>query len=151
MSSGEVALVKDKTPKKPKSKKPSLATALNPPTAEGIRESSIPTNFSDTEDLHPKREPPADDAAEAGDERAGQKRKRYITVVEGGKKRKIVNIQSFHPDLQLGIENIKQAIAQGQFYSLVHATIPTNLYQSRGHRKASSRQPSSLSWQNSRC
>ncbi|EDR09474.1 uncharacterized protein LACBIDRAFT_319105 [Laccaria bicolor S238N-H82] len=109
VSSGEVALVKDKSPKKPKSKKPSLATALNPPTlTEGIRNSPVPT-VSDSE---VKKELPADEDLEAGDEHAGQKRKRYITVVEGGKKRKIVNIHSFHPDLQVGIESIKQAIAQ---------------------------------------
>jgi hypothetical protein len=30
-----------------------------------------------------------------GEEKAGQKRKRYITVVEGGKKRKVVDIVGF--------------------------------------------------------
>lgn len=148
VSSGEVALVKDKTPKKPKSKKPSLATSLNPPTlTEGNRNSPVPT-LSDSEALHLKKELPADEDGEAGDEHAGQKRKRYITVVEGGKKRKIVNIHSFHPDLQLGIESIKQAIAQGQFDSLSQPTFPTHLYQSRGHRRASSRQLLSLSLHN---
>ena len=95
-----------------------------------------------------KKELPADEDGEAGDEHAGQKRKRYITVVEGGKKRKIVNIHSFHPDLQLGIESIKQAIAQGQFYFPSQPTFPTHLYQSRGHRRANSRQLLSLSSHN---
>ncbi|KAF6748232.1 hypothetical protein DFP72DRAFT_820655 [Ephemerocybe angulata] len=49
---------------------------------------------------------------EEGDEKTGQKRKRYITVVEGGKKRKIVNIGSFHPDLQAAIEKLKVEIAK---------------------------------------
>ncbi|TEB33986.1 hypothetical protein FA13DRAFT_1754027 [Coprinellus micaceus] len=48
---------------------------------------------------------------EEGDEKAGMKRKRYITVVEGGKKRKIVNVNSFHPDLQAAIDVMKASIA----------------------------------------
>ncbi|TFK19472.1 hypothetical protein FA15DRAFT_174391 [Coprinopsis marcescibilis] len=47
---------------------------------------------------------------EEADEKTGQKRKRYITVVEGGKKRKIVNVHSFHPELQAAIEELKLEI-----------------------------------------
>lgn len=51
-------------------------------------------------------------AEDEGEEKTGQKRKRYITVVEGGKKRKIVNINSFHPELQAAIEDLKKEIAK---------------------------------------
>ncbi|ESK92760.1 hypothetical protein Moror_15933 [Moniliophthora roreri MCA 2997] len=42
--------------------------------------------------------------------KVGEKRKRYTTVVEGGKKRKVVDITSFHPDLQRSFEVLKDAI-----------------------------------------
>lgn len=50
---------------------------------------------------------------EESDERIGQKRKRYVTIVENGKKRKIIDQTSFHPDLQASIENLKGAIKAG--------------------------------------
>ncbi|KAL0581644.1 hypothetical protein V5O48_000345 [Marasmius crinis-equi] len=43
--------------------------------------------------------------------KTGEKRKRYNTVVEGGKKRKIVDVTSFHPELQKSFEVLKGAIA----------------------------------------
>ncbi|KAJ8082325.1 hypothetical protein PM082_008178 [Marasmius tenuissimus] len=43
--------------------------------------------------------------------KVGEKRKRYNTVIEGGKKRKVVDITSFHPELQKSLETLKGAIA----------------------------------------
>ncbi|KAK7059589.1 hypothetical protein R3P38DRAFT_962917 [Favolaschia claudopus] len=52
-----------------------------------------------------------DDEAD-GDDEVGQKRKRAVNGVGGdAKKRKTVDVSSFHPDLQVGIEKMKQAIA----------------------------------------
>ncbi|KAF8883557.1 hypothetical protein BD779DRAFT_1443838, partial [Infundibulicybe gibba] len=50
-------------------------------------------------------------------ENAGQKRKRYVTLVEGGKKRKVVDIASFHPEIQDSVEVLKQAIANAENWS----------------------------------
>jgi hypothetical protein len=66
------------------------------------------------------------------DARAGQKRKRYTTVMENGKKRRVVNLvraetptevsymlakccwqHDFHPELQEAIEELKGAITKG--------------------------------------
>ncbi|KXN83268.1 hypothetical protein AN958_01639 [Leucoagaricus sp. SymC.cos] len=112
VSSGEVALLKDKTPKKPKSKKMiSLATAINASaSASAIKaESTVPNESVSTA-------AGGDDGSDVkygdaeGEERVGQKRKRYITIVENGKKRKIVDQSSFHPDLQASVEKLKEAI-----------------------------------------
>ncbi|KAJ7867582.1 hypothetical protein B0H13DRAFT_2065165 [Mycena leptocephala] len=47
-----------------------------------------------------------------GDDEVGKKRKRAVNGGgDGTKKRKTVDIASFHPDLQAGIEKMKQAIA----------------------------------------
>ncbi|KAJ4478887.1 hypothetical protein C8R41DRAFT_507690 [Lentinula lateritia] len=48
-----------------------------------------------------------------GGEKVGMKRKRvsYTTVVENGKKRKIVDIASFDPALQANLQRLKEAIA----------------------------------------
>ncbi|KAJ7442545.1 hypothetical protein B0H11DRAFT_2094117 [Mycena galericulata] len=58
----------------------------------------------------------ADEDVDGGDDEVGKKRKRAGAAVNGGggegaKKRKTVDIASFHPDLQLSIENMKKAIA----------------------------------------
>ncbi|KIK63959.1 hypothetical protein GYMLUDRAFT_241187 [Collybiopsis luxurians FD-317 M1] len=47
-----------------------------------------------------------------GGEKLGMKRKRvtYSTVMENGKKRKVVDITSFHPELQASLEHLKEAI-----------------------------------------
>jgi hypothetical protein len=98
------------------------------------------------------------------EEKAGQKRKRYITVVEGGKKRKVVDIvgflsihvpsalciddgpqHSFHPDLQAAIEGLKQAIAKGSFHLSSSPPLSTHpILQNNGFKKANSHQLSSL-------
>ncbi|KAF5347314.1 hypothetical protein D9756_009930 [Leucocoprinus leucothites] len=108
VSSGEVALLKDKTPKKPKSKKMiSLATAINASTIkpENANEAAATGVGAGGEEngTTTKQE-------EDGDERVGQKRKRYVTIVDNGKKRKVVDQTSFHPELQVGIEKLKDAI-----------------------------------------
>lgn len=147
VSSGEVALMKGQSPKKPKSKKPLAATlhatasqavagALQKSTSlvtgddasgdhlgasKHLRGVGITNGQNQPGDVKAKKVadgvsgpaagwsvPPDDE----GDEKTGEKRKRYITVVEGGKKRKIVNINSFHPDLQAAIEEMKQMIAK---------------------------------------
>lgn len=97
-------MLKDKTPKKPKSKNPLLggpSTATHPAVTaskkhttakkEAARDSPVVgLSVSGSEEdskAHVQLE------AEE-DERAGQKRKRYITVMEGGKKRKVVDVVS---------------------------------------------------------
>lgn len=73
-------------------------------------------------------------------EAAGAKRKRYLTVLEpSGKKRKVVDMHSFHPELQVALEGLKQAIARGtsSFSSLrtVHFTyqhVPVENWEVKG-------------------
>jgi hypothetical protein len=108
VSSGEVALMKDKTPKKPKSKNPLLggpSTSTHPAVTAskklatvkkeatlGMRDSPVAVPSASGSEGEDSK---AQVQLEAGDEeRAGQKRKRYITVVEGGKKRKVVDVVS---------------------------------------------------------
>ncbi|KAJ7669216.1 hypothetical protein DFH06DRAFT_1180303 [Mycena polygramma] len=53
-----------------------------------------------------------DEGGDEGDDEVGKKRKRANgAAADGTKKRKTVDIASFHPDLQVSIEKIKQAIA----------------------------------------
>ncbi|KAI4528387.1 hypothetical protein K525DRAFT_261582 [Schizophyllum commune Loenen D] len=124
VSSGEVALMKDKSPaRKPKSRKMPLTvgnvvasdagrshgSAINSALRaiqDGSRDAPIPVSDTDEQDRKHA-------AAAADNESAvtGQKRKRYITVVENGKKRKLVDINSFHPDIQRMVESLKSAIA----------------------------------------
>lgn len=122
VSSGEVALLKDASPKKPRSKKPpiSLATPvikIEPP-AEGTRESPIAL-ISDNEGDAPNTSKSVKTTSGSGDEdvKTGQKRKRYLTVVENGKKRKVVDVTSFNPELQASLEKLKEAIAQESWES----------------------------------
>lgn len=100
--------MKDKTPKKPKSKNPLLggpSTSAHPviiskrlarasvkKEALGTHNSPLvvqPGSGSEGEDNKAQAQLEA-----AEEEQAGQKRKRYITVVEGGKKRKVVDVVS---------------------------------------------------------
>ncbi|KAL1741791.1 hypothetical protein HDZ31DRAFT_75942 [Schizophyllum fasciatum] len=124
VSSGEVALMKDKSPvRKPKSRKMPLTvgnvvasdagrshgSAINSALRaiqDGSRDAPIPVSDTDEQDRK-HAAAAADDGAVAG-----QKRKRYITVVENGKKRKLVDINSFHPEIQHMVESLKIAIAQ---------------------------------------
>ncbi|KAG2127692.1 hypothetical protein DEU56DRAFT_820086 [Suillus clintonianus] len=96
VSSGEVALMKDsRSPKKPKSKKlPAEATA-GPSKAVGREEGT-------------KEHP----ISLLGEDKANKKRKNYTVVEENGKKRKVVDIRDFHPELQLAIEDLKAAISK---------------------------------------
>lgn len=73
---------------------------------------TVPTRDvpSESEDIGSISAPPHDHS-----ERAGQKRKRYLTVTENGKKRKVIDINSFHPDLQSAIDDLKQEISKGKF------------------------------------
>ncbi|KAG6877322.1 hypothetical protein C0993_008586 [Termitomyces sp. T159_Od127] len=97
VSSGEVALLKDKSPKKPKSKNPLSVAAsskkgLSLPLSavkndavvdHGAAAPGVSMSVSDDE---------KGPSTHAADEKVGEKRKRYITVVEGGKKRKVVDV-----------------------------------------------------------
>ena len=96
VSSGQVALVKEKDkPMKPKSR-----VKISSSVPEGARESPIAIDGSDDDD---HGEPAAS---------AGQKRKRYISVVENGKKRKIVDIVSIHFDTELSLMVSRHASIQ---------------------------------------
>jgi hypothetical protein len=98
VSSGEVALMKDsRTPKKPKSKKvlaeggvtagPSKTVAKE----EGTKEHPISL---------------------LGEDKTNKKRKNYTVIEDNGKKRKVVDLRDFHPELQLAIEDLKTAISK---------------------------------------
>ncbi|KAI9573444.1 hypothetical protein HD554DRAFT_871277 [Boletus coccyginus] len=92
VSSGEVALMKDmSTPKKPKSRK-------LPVTEPG------PSMQEDGTKEHP--------ISLLGDEKAGKKRKNYTIIEENGKKRKVVDLREFHPELQTAFEELKVAISK---------------------------------------
>ncbi|KAG1805151.1 hypothetical protein EV424DRAFT_1431400 [Suillus variegatus] len=98
VSSGEVALMKDsRTPKKPKSKKvPVEGSAAAGPSKTVIKE--------DGTKEHP--------ISLLGEDKSNKKRKNYTVIEENGKKRKVVDIRDFHPELQLAIEDLKSAIAK---------------------------------------
>lgn len=98
VSSGEVALMKDsRTPKKPKSKKvPVEGGAAAGPSKTAIKE--------DGTKEHP--------ISLLGEDKSNKKRKNYTVIEENGKKRKVVDIRDFHPELQLAIEDLKSAIAK---------------------------------------
>ncbi|KAG7446077.1 uncharacterized protein BT62DRAFT_895628 [Guyanagaster necrorhizus] len=102
VSSGQVALLKDtpkeKPPMKPRSK---LVPNRETKSEEGTRDSPIAL-YSDSESA-------AQDPSQTA--QTGQKRKRYISVVENGKKRKVVDVTSFDPKLQEAIDELKAAIA----------------------------------------
>jgi hypothetical protein len=142
VSSGEVALMKDKyvylyfsflhtlltsrrTPKKPKSKKISFASGLHASlaaatekkdkdiaTLEGTRDAPIAI---DSEDKRLKLDGGVGIAADA--EHVGQKRKRQNSVItENGKRKKVVDENLFHPDLQVAIKELKELIAKGVLF-----------------------------------
>ncbi|KAG8215144.1 hypothetical protein J3R82DRAFT_8634 [Butyriboletus roseoflavus] len=92
VSSGEVALMKDiSTPKKPKSRK-------LPATEPGTSKQENGTME------HP--------VSLLGDDKAGKKRKNYTIVEENGKKRKVVDLREFHPELQVAFEELKAVISK---------------------------------------
>lgn len=120
-----MALLKDKTPKKPKSSKNPLHTLAAPPSVagKGAKDKdkdndkdkdkhrdkdkdkdrgngtkdfpvTIPSRSSsdvELEDISPEAMM-RDEQTEGQDAKAGEKRKRYVTIVEGGKKRKMVDL-----------------------------------------------------------
>ncbi|KAG2137883.1 uncharacterized protein EDB93DRAFT_1166549 [Suillus bovinus] len=98
VSSGEVALMKDcRTPKKPKSKKvPAEGGATAGPSKTVIKEDGT-------------KEHPISLLCE---DKANKKRKNYTVIEENGKKRKVVDIRDFHPELQLAFEDLKSAISK---------------------------------------
>ena len=119
VSSGEVALLKDKTPKKPKSSKNPLHTVISSVAGKGAKDKdkdkdkhrdkdkdkdrdradgtrefpvTIPSRSSsdaEPDDLIPEARL---HHAHGQDPKTGEKRKRYVTIVEGGKKRKMVDL-----------------------------------------------------------
>ncbi|KAJ3861495.1 hypothetical protein EV359DRAFT_47060 [Lentinula novae-zelandiae] len=112
VSSGEVALMKDRSPKKPKSKKHNTEAGPSSQhpriSLEGTKESPIALMDDEDDSSHIYNH----QSLENG-EKVGMKRKRvsYTTVVENGKKRKIVDIASFDPALQANLQRLKEAIA----------------------------------------
>ncbi|KIY53562.1 hypothetical protein FISHEDRAFT_33043 [Fistulina hepatica ATCC 64428] len=113
VSSGEVALMKDKSPdKKPKSRKLPLTAgsvvshtnALVERQGSGTRDAPIALDD----------EQGGVSAVMRDEANAGQKRKRYKTVEDPatGKRRKIVDEASFSPELQKAFERLKVAIRQ---------------------------------------
>ncbi|KAA1475945.1 hypothetical protein DENSPDRAFT_842826 [Dentipellis sp. KUC8613] len=138
VSSGEVALLKDKTPKKPKSKRPIL-----PPLEPIAGPSNFPHAHAHSHNVHTQLAGPAKkdkdkdkekekkDAAPAvvdgvpkemiitllsdADEEKGGKRKSVGAAEANGngkKKRKVVEIQPFHPELEIAIKELKDAASK---------------------------------------
>ncbi|KAA1475971.1 hypothetical protein DENSPDRAFT_842833 [Dentipellis sp. KUC8613] len=136
VSSGEVALLKDKTPKKPKSKRPIL-----PPLEPIAGPSNFPHAHAHSHNVHTQLAGPAKkdkdkekekkDAGPAvvdgvpkemiitllsdADEEKGGKRKSVGAAEANGngkKKRKVVEIQPFHPELEIAIKELKDAAAK---------------------------------------
>ncbi|KAH0833881.1 hypothetical protein J3R83DRAFT_11057 [Lanmaoa asiatica] len=98
VSSGEVALMKDiSTPKKPKSRK-------LPATEPG------PSKQDEGSKEHP--------ISLLGDDKAGKKRKNYTVIEENGKKRKVVDLRDFHPELQVSFEELKAAISKAESWDV---------------------------------
>ncbi|KAJ3915836.1 hypothetical protein F5877DRAFT_47821 [Lentinula edodes] len=114
VSSGEVALMKDRSPKKPKSKKHNTEAGPSSQhpriSLEGTKESPIALMDDEDDSSHIYNHQSLEND---GGEKVGMKRKRvsYTTVVENGKKRKIVDIASFDPALQANLQRLKEAIA----------------------------------------
>ncbi|KAJ3927443.1 MAG: hypothetical protein NXY57DRAFT_903942 [Lentinula lateritia] len=114
VSSGEVALMKDRSPKKPKSKKQNTEAGPSSQhpriSLEGTKESPIALMDDEDDSSHIYNHQSLEND---GGEKVGMKRKRvsYTTVVENGKKRKIVDIASFDPALQANLQRLKEAIA----------------------------------------
>ncbi|KAH7911152.1 hypothetical protein BJ138DRAFT_1151417 [Hygrophoropsis aurantiaca] len=103
VSSGEVALLKDKTPKKPKSKKPTAAQT------EGGASTAGPSKLAPAKQEGTKDHPIS---LLGNDEKVGKKRKNYTVIEENGKKRKVVDVRDFHPELQTAIDQLKAAISR---------------------------------------
>ncbi|KAL4077536.1 hypothetical protein J3A83DRAFT_4087986 [Scleroderma citrinum] len=92
VSKGEVVLMSDsRSPKKPKSKK-----------APGVEPG--PSNQEDGTKDHP--------IILLGEDRANKKPKNYTIIEENGKKRKVIDIREFHPDLQPALNSLKASIAK---------------------------------------
>ncbi|KAI6113551.1 hypothetical protein EDD16DRAFT_1709435 [Pisolithus croceorrhizus] len=92
VSSGEVALMRDsRSPKKPKSKKPPVSEAGPSKQDDGTKDRPISL---------------------LGDLRGEKRPKHYTVIDEGGRKRKVIDIPEFHPDLQPSLEGLKDFIAK---------------------------------------
>ncbi|KAI6103027.1 hypothetical protein F5141DRAFT_245090 [Pisolithus sp. B1] len=92
VSSGEVALMRDsRSPKKPKSKKPPVSEAGPSKQDDGTKDRPISV---------------------LGDLRGEKRPKHYTVIDEGGRKRKVIDIPEFHPDLQPSLEGLKDFIAK---------------------------------------
>jgi len=141
----------DRTPKKPKSKKISFASGLHTSlaaaaattekkkesatTLEGTRDAPIP--IDNGEDKRLKLDGGVGIAADA--EHVGQKRKRQNSVItENGKRKKVVDESLFHPDLQVGIKELKELIAKGVCCAHVSKPIADKLLQNHGRIKGNS-------------
>lgn len=113
-----------RSPKKQKAKKgshtdPSTSTqrALASIKNDGTKDAPIAL-ISDAEDeLGTPRNKPVPSIGSVG--LLGHtlvKGKRHLTVMEGGKKKKMIDVETFHPDLQESFETLKRAIANGAFF-----------------------------------
>lgn len=92
VSSGEVALMRDsRSPKKPKSKKPPVSEAGPSKQEDGIKDRPLSV---------------------LGEPRGEKRPKHYTVIDEGGRKRKVIDIPEFHPDLQASLEGLKDFITK---------------------------------------
>ncbi|EPQ56020.1 hypothetical protein GLOTRDRAFT_76241 [Gloeophyllum trabeum ATCC 11539] len=114
VSSGEVQLLKEKTPKKPKSKKLPLLPLTHPSISVKREDSAVagPSNVSLSAVKDGTRDTPIPVLSDNEDDRAGLKRKTslHLTDGKGKKKRKTADIRPFHPELERMIEDLKVAI-----------------------------------------
>ncbi|TFK48152.1 hypothetical protein OE88DRAFT_549061 [Heliocybe sulcata] len=117
VSSGEVALLKEKTPKKPKSKKLPLIPLAHPSISVKRESETIIAGPSSASPLplgEGTRDTPIPIMSDNEDSVSGLKRKSSLgaTDAKGKKKRKTADIRPFHPELEQMIEQLKLAISK---------------------------------------
>jgi len=138
--SGEVALLKEKTHRKPKSKRSTLPA---PEPIAGPSNYPHALNHSNHSQAQPQSQGSKDVpiALLSDGEETGEKRRTRVSgeSPNGKKKRRVVDIHPFHPDLETAIEDLKAAISKG-VYPLSHTPILAHdmyvFWKRTGSRKA---------------
>ncbi|KAI9450937.1 hypothetical protein BJY52DRAFT_137138 [Lactarius psammicola] len=113
--SGEVALLKEKSHRKPKSKK-SVLPAPEPIAGPSNYPHALSHNHLQTQAQHSHSQGAKDipiALLSDGEENSGKRRTRgSVESPNGKKKRRVVDIHPFHPELEAAIEDLKAAISK---------------------------------------
>ncbi|KAI0296976.1 hypothetical protein B0F90DRAFT_1743105 [Multifurca ochricompacta] len=109
--SGEVALLKEKSHRKPKSKK-SMLPAPEPIAGPSNYPHTLSHNTHSQGQVQGTKDVPIALLSD-GEEISGKRRTRHSAESPNGKKkRRVVDIHPFHPDLEAAIEDLKMAISK---------------------------------------